>query len=483
MGRRWRALRVAVIATDFGAVVLAHTASAGLRFGLSEVRAGGHLWPVYPILVAVVALLIIGLGWGHGVYRRWALLGGHRVYPTLITVATFGLVAVIFLSYFLGGPPVVSRTWLLTSWFGTCGLLSLSRLFWRQVALHWQSNGWLVRNVLIVGANQHGIEVAQQLHNPRRHGRRVVGFLDDFQRMGTEVVPGLSVVGTPGDVLPRARELGADEVIIIGAALTWESQRTLAELVTRPDFPLDARISPTFYDLLTTSAELSHVAYVPMLTLLRTRLSGLNAGAKRLLDMALSGVLLLGLVPFWAYWRVLSWRRGVSMLAQEQVLGFEGRRFEVVGLNRALTRSPVMRRLPALWNVFCQDLSLVGPRPIREREVAHHERWLANLFTMRPGLTGLWRLRAGELAVEERVALDLYYIRNYTLSLDLQILYNTSRRLYRRLIGEHADLARWTRAPGTAQVISDEVSVRSPAAATPAPAAPPVPSERAEVQR
>jgi hypothetical protein len=80
---------------------------------------------------------------------------------------------------------------------------------------------------------------------------------------------------------------------------------------------------------------------------------------------------------------------------------------------------------------------------MRAEEVTAHERWLANLFAMRPGLTGLWRLRCRELPVEERVALDLYYIRNYTVSLDLQILLHTARGLLRRALRRPDGLARW----------------------------------------
>jgi hypothetical protein len=62
---------------------------------------------------------------------------------------------------------------------------------------------------------------------------------------------------------------------------------------------------------------------------------------------------------------------------------------------------------------------------------------------MRPGVTGLWRLRGRELPVEERVALDLFYIRNYTVTLDVQILVATVRELARRLLGRADGLARW----------------------------------------
>ena len=131
------------------------------------------------------------------------------------------------------------------------------------------------------------------------------------------------------------------------------------------------------------------------------------------------------------------------MLERRPVLGVKGKPFDVVGLNHRLTQSAVAARLPALWNVLRRDLSLVGPRPIPLAELPAHERWLANLFAMRPGLSGLWRLRGRDLPVEERVALDLYYVRNYTIALDLNLMLHTVRELGRRLQGQEDGLARW----------------------------------------
>jgi lipopolysaccharide/colanic/teichoic acid biosynthesis glycosyltransferase len=442
MDRHWRRLRLGVVAGDVLAVFLAYTLAPGARFGFETLQIGGTIGPV-PVLSPAVALLTVALGWQYGTYRHWALFSGHRVYPQLATVATYGVVCVMILGYLVGGPPLVAREWLVGSWAGSIVLLSGSRFLWGQVALRWRRRGILVRKLLIAGANQQGIAVAQQLNDPVRHGTMVVGFVDDYQRPGTEVIPRLTVVGHPGNVLALAQALDVDEVIIIAGALAWESQRQLAELVTRADSPLEARISPTFYDLLTTSAELSHIAYVPMLRLMHTRLSGINASVKLLMDRSVAAVLLMLLIPVWCYWRLKAWLLGVAMLEQQPVLGVRGRPFDLVGLNRRLTTSPVLARLPALWNVLWLDLGLVGPRPIRAAEVTAHERWLANLFAMRPGLTGLWRLRGRELPVEELVALDLYYIRNYTVALDLQILQHTARELLQRLLRKPDGLARW----------------------------------------
>ena len=343
MDRHWRRLRLGIVAGDFVAVLVAYLLAGGLRFGLAPVPVGGARLHVYRLLAIGMAVLTVALGWQHGIYRRWALMGGHRVYPLLLAVSTYNLIAVMILSYLLGGPPLVSRAWLLASWVGTVLLLSVCRLSWRRLGLRLQRKGYLVRNVLIAGANQHGIAVAHQLRDPGAHGRRVVGFLDDFQRPGTEVLPGVPIVGHPSSLLEVASDLAVNEVIIVADALSWESQRELAELVTSPSCPLDARLSPTYYDLLTTSAELSHIAYVPMLTLQRTRLSGLNAFLKSAVDLLVSLVLLACLLPALLYWRMKARWLGVPMLERQKVQGFRGRTLEVLGLDKRLVKSPVVR--------------------------------------------------------------------------------------------------------------------------------------------
>jgi lipopolysaccharide/colanic/teichoic acid biosynthesis glycosyltransferase len=464
--RRWRRLRLTAFGLDALAVVGAYSVAGGAEFGFATLGPGGAGWPTQGALILGVAALTWVLGWQLGTYRRWALLGGHRVYPRLLTVATYGVVTVILLSYFVMPTSYLYREWLVVSWVGTAVLLSAGRFALRQAALRMRRGGALVRRILIAGANQQGIAVAAQLNNPTMHGTQVLGFLDDYQRPGTEVLPGLRVLGHPASVVEVAKRLEAHEVVIISNGLTWESQRLLAEIVTRPDSPIGARISATFYDLLTTSAELSHVAYIPMLKLHRTRLYGVNAALKGWMDRAVAAVLLTVLSPLWMYWYMRAWMLGVPMLERTQALGLEGRLFGLGGLHPGLSRSPVLSRLPALWNVLRQDMSLVGPRPVREQELRSRERWLPNLFAMRPGLTGIWRVRSGALSVEESVSLDLYYVRNYSLTLDAQILYATGRQLLRRaLLRERDNLGRWEAGVRPAR---SEPSGRAAAEATPA---------------
>ena len=89
-------------------------------------------------------------------------------------------------------------------------------------------------------------------------------------------------------------------------------------------------------------------------------------------------------------------------------------------------RKTSIDELPQLLNVLRGEMSLVGPRMITKAEVEKYGRWGLNLLTVKPGITGLWQVSGrSELTYEERVRLDMRYIRNYSIWLDLQIIFQT----------------------------------------------------------
>jgi lipopolysaccharide/colanic/teichoic acid biosynthesis glycosyltransferase len=91
-----------------------------------------------------------------------------------------------------------------------------------------------------------------------------------------------------------------------------------------------------------------------------------------------------------------------------------------------LLRRCSLDELPQLFNVLRGQMSLVGPRMITPAEQERYGKWDQNLLTVKPGMTGLWQTSGrSDVSYEERVRLDMYYIRNYTIWLDLQILVQT----------------------------------------------------------
>jgi len=99
----------------------------------------------------------------------------------------------------------------------------------------------------------------------------------------------------------------------------------------------------------------------------------------------------------------------------------------------AVLRRTSLDELPQFLNVLLGQMSLVGPRMITLEEMDKYGKWRWNLLTVKPGITGLWQISGrSDLSYDERVRLDMYYIRNYTLWLDLQILWRTVPAVLRR---------------------------------------------------
>lgn len=92
----------------------------------------------------------------------------------------------------------------------------------------------------------------------------------------------------------------------------------------------------------------------------------------------------------------------------------------------ATLRRTSLDELPQLFNILLGQMSLVGPRMITMEETALYGKWRLNLLTVKPGITGLWQISGrSDISYEQRVRLDMYYIRNYSIWLDLFILWRT----------------------------------------------------------
>ena len=94
-------------------------------------------------------------------------------------------------------------------------------------------------------------------------------------------------------------------------------------------------------------------------------------------------------------------------------------------------RKTSLDELPQLWNVLCGDMAIVGPRPIVEEEISKHGSAYEEIISVKPGLTGLWQVSGrNELSYDERIRINLYYIRNWSIWLDYYILLKTPREIF-----------------------------------------------------
>ena len=118
-------------------------------------------------------------------------------------------------------------------------------------------------------------------------------------------------------------------------------------------------------------------------------------------------------------------------LAQEWNLQFKlDNDPRITSLGRFL-RKTSLDELPQLWNVLCGDMAIVGPRPIVEEEIEKHGKAYDEIISVKPGITGLWQVSGrNELSYEERVRINLYYIRNWSIWLDYYILLKTPHEIF-----------------------------------------------------
>jgi lipopolysaccharide/colanic/teichoic acid biosynthesis glycosyltransferase len=282
--------------------------------------------------------------------------------------------------------------------------------------------------MIVVGADADSVALAKQLHEDGC-GVRIVGFLDAYQPTGALLGDGLRILGPPSALRQIAARTGAKEAIIVPQALPWETVQALMAEAAVASNGLRIHLSPGFYELLVTKVRLLEWNRLPLLTVTRATLTPFEAGFKRTLDCVLGAALLIAFAPvlsYWAFWlRVHGSRR---VLKRRQVAGWYGRAFAQLAFSPDDgLRSDFIRKLPGLINVLTGQLSLVGPQPRGVNQPMAGEPLYP--LTIRPGLTGPWR-QVDDL--DEQAILDLYYIRSYSIWLDLQVLYTRLKAHLRR---------------------------------------------------
>ena len=455
---RWSV--VPLVMLDTACLAVSMLGAYHFRFQLLEY--GAPLSRDFYVQLALVGLpmwiLIFAL---HRLYDEDELFGGVREYARVFNACTIGLVSLILYT-FLARPVEheISRGWLVTMWVLSVTSVAWTRFGYRRVIYRLRERGHFTRRVLIVGANEEGQALAAQLQAWPRSGLQVVGFADPRYHGGA-AVGGLTVLGTLDGLAASIQGLNIQELIVVPTAL---QRQELLDLYR--DWGIDERVrirlSSGLYELFTTGIRVSQVGFVPLVSLNRTRITGADALMKAAFDYAgaLVGVVVLApvFVIIAALVRLTTpgpafHRRGVIGLYGQEFDAYKFRTM-IVGADAYLAthadlkeaweregkipedprvtrvgrflRAYSLDELPQLFNVLRGEMSLVGPRMITPGELDHFGGWKHNLLTVKPGLTGLWQVNGrADTGYDERVRLDMAYIRNYTIWLDLRLLFET----------------------------------------------------------
>jgi len=317
----------------------------------------------------------------------------------------------------------------------------------------WKAGIGLKRG-LIAGAGDLGRMVADKVLEHRELGFKVFGFIDDRATGDHIGYRGLPLLGTLAEADEIIRREHIDHLYVALPLEEHVKMLGLVEVTNREG--VDLHVVPDLLQFIALRARLENLDGLPIISLNDVPLRGFNSILKRMLDVAIAGTVLLVIsIPFALIaFLIKRTSRGPVFYTQER-MGLDGKAFQVLKfrsmfegaedetgpiwardndprctkVGRWLRRSD-LDELPQLWNVVRGDMSIVGPRPERPYFVAQFKHRMPQYMLrhkVKSGITGWaqvngWR---GNTSLEKRIEYDLYYIENWSVGLDLKIMWLT----------------------------------------------------------
>ncbi|MBI3240800.1 MAG: sugar transferase [Chloroflexi bacterium] len=443
-GKLRRLVLTLILADAFLTQVALWVADSMRRFlplGRAIDTTGSFLNPYIYLIIAVLWPVVFYVISVYDVRRDVRPVGNARILFVAVSTAVFVLSGVLYFTF-----RDTPRLLILYFYLFDLVLLASARLTVGLVLRLMHASGRPLTRILLVGAGEAAEAIALSLANRLGHGISIIGCADDDVVEGPLGIP---VLGLVEDVLRLVRECRIDEVIICLPASRYADIEQLSfQLQTEP---VRVRLVPDFLKLVMVQSSVELIGGLPLIGLREPRIDGPAWAVKRLFDLTLS-VLLLALASpamllaalavkltspgpvFYHQRRVgengkLFWVHKFRTM----VAGAEQNRFEkrpddprVTHLGRLLRRTSI-DELPQLFNVLRGEMSLVGPRPEQVFIVEQYEPWQRQRLAVPPGITGWWQVNGrGDLPMHLNTHYDLYYIRNYSLWLDLKILWKTA---------------------------------------------------------
>ncbi|MCM0621827.1 sugar transferase [Nocardioides bruguierae] len=340
-------------------------------------------------------------------------------------------------------------------------LLLIGRWSLRRALHAARVRGALRQRVLLVGTRAHVDETFSVLRREKWLGYQVVGALTPEWDLSEETPMGLPIVGNANEAAAMAVDAQADALFFAGGSVGSSSQlrRTVWELEKHH---IDVVVAPSVSDISNERVRIRPVGGLPLMHIDPPTWSDASRWGKRTFDLLGSGMLILTFLPLLAFiaLSIKAEDRGPILFRQTRTgkdgtefacfkfrsmvvdaearlsalyaqTGHDGGLFKMKDDPRITKPGRWLRRfsldeLPQLLNVFRGEMSLVGPRPPLPREVAEYDGDANRRLQVRPGMTGLWQVSGrSDLSFSEAIRLDLYYVDNWSMLQDLNILART----------------------------------------------------------
>ena len=267
-----------------------------------------------------------------GMYDREKLLGGTKEYSMVFNGLTFGMMVVIAVG-FLDPDFILARAWLLMAWIFSFILVAGGRFWMRRVIYALRRRGYYLSSAVIIGANNEGMSLAEQLNGSRSSGFHIMGFIDKKLPVGSQLLEDQYVLGNVDNLDELIDRYDIEELILASSAIS--SRDRMLDIFQRYGISsnVNVRMSSGLYEIITTGLTVKEFAYVPLVGVNKVRLTGVDEFLKYSLDILLTipALILLGPVMMLIGLAIKLDSPG-PIIHRRRVMGMHGKEFDAFKL-------------------------------------------------------------------------------------------------------------------------------------------------------
>lgn len=408
-------------------------------------------------VITLICLLVFKITGLYILKERFSL----DEFPDILKAVTISAVIVMAVT-FLYRQFTFSRIVLVMGWLSNIILIALWRFGFSRFRHYLKYKLGGIKRVLIVGAGRLAKEIYRIVQADQYKEYKIVGLInypkierkdwDDFNNI--TVFEGIESLGE------AIQKLQINEIIMTKLP---EASGQMLDIITQAEKSgVEFKIIPDVLGLITTRSTLDNIFGLPVLTLKKIQLRGINALLKRVLDIVIAAMILAIIaIPMIIIAIIIKLDSSGPVFYRQPRMGYKGSSFkfmkfrsmvadaddrlkDVIHLNER--QGPVFKikndprvtkfgkfirhysidEFPQFINVLLGDMSIVGPRPQVLWEASHYDEWAKRRLMVLPGITGLWQVSGrSNLSYEEMIKLDIYYIENWSLWLDIEIVLQT----------------------------------------------------------
>ncbi len=427
-------------------------------------KTGIDLIPYKPDLIFLYSGTILIIGFYLNNQYKYDVVLNKYLHSISILKSYIGTLLLLIITLFLIRPADLANQIFFYSMIltGQCIVFLLFRVFgvplFFYLMIKW---GIITRNVLIVGINEKAKTIARHINDNRGY-YKVRGFVDHNGGVSKGEIEGIAVLGSFNKLFDLVKEFRIHDIIIADNELNYQQ---LTDLIHKCKVSRRViHIASSLYDVIPNKIDLEHFGGIAYYRIKPHSYYSLYLFIKRIFDIFMSIISIVLFIPFGLLIAILikSGSKG-PVFYKATVIGKHGIPFQwykfrsmkinfndedhrsrindvikggqighklendkrITGLGRFIRKYSI-DELPQLFNVLKGEMSLVGPRPKLPYEYELMENWQKLRFTVVPGITGLFQIKAkNKVVFNEEIVFDQYYIENRSVKMDIEIVLKT----------------------------------------------------------